>query len=322
MTTTYRHDGRTQVLDPAKILTAREVRSRSDRSPRGDGAGVDAQLGLYQVIRGVWIEHDHWKQLPRWERAKAVHAAINRVFPDPPVFCGMSAALIWGLPLLAVPKKPHVIGGLPGSGSRRTSRRVTTHAWPVSEDEMCTVNGLRLTSLVRTTVDCARVLERRSALVVVDAALRSGAHRQDLERTLGRSTTKRGTRRAREILALSDARSESPGETLTRLLLIENNLTGFTPQYTVTLRGNSFRVDFAWEEEKLIVEFDGEVKYSGRFGDPTEMIRAERRREKELTNAGWRVLRVSWNMLTRDPEQVVAMLRQELAARHHITSHP
>lgn len=117
------------------------------------------------------------------------------------------------------------------------------------------------------------------------------------------------------MIALADARSESVAETLTRLVLVQNNLKGFVPQYQVILGGERFRVDFAWEQEKLILEFDGELKYSGRYGEPTEVIRAERRREKALTNAGWRVIRVNWPMVTRDPDALVALVRGELAAR-------
>ncbi|NKE09679.1 MULTISPECIES: endonuclease domain-containing protein [Kocuria] len=132
---------------------------------------------------------------------------------------------------------------------------------------------------------------------------------------LGRSTTKRGVARARQVIELADPRSESVAETLTRLVLVENHLTGFVPPFQVTVGGERFRVDFAWEREKLILEFDGEVKYSGQFGDPSGVIRAEPRREKALTNAGWRVIRVDWAMVTRHPYALVAMVRRELAVR-------
>lgn len=69
------------------------------------------------------------------------------------------------------------------------------------------------------------------------------------------------------------------------------------------------RVDAAYPEAKLVIEFDGR-----RHWQVLLEAQADRRRDAELVAAGWRVLRITWEMLTTDPEGVVRLVRQALAA--------
>lgn len=305
-------------LHPDSILTTAEVVARWERQPRADPMGVDQTNGLFRVARGAWVDSALWESLPPWARALARHYAVQKVMPEPPIFCLASAALLWHVPVLQVPVRPQVIAGAQ-RGSRRFGRPVVGKVWPLEGSDVDQFEGFHLTSLARTAVDCARELPVREGLVVADGYLRRTAgfeSQATLLEQLGRSTTRRGVVRARQVIEMADGRSESAAETLTRLVLVQNNLKGFVPQYPITLGGERFRMDFAWERERLVLEFDGDLKYTGEFGDPAEVIRAERRREKLLTNAGWRVIRVNWVMVTRTPEVLVDLVRRELAARH------
>jgi hypothetical protein len=67
------------------------------------------------------------------------------------------------------------------------------------------------------------------------------------------------------------------------------------------------RVDAAYPEAKLIIEFDGR-----RHWQVLLEAQADRKRDAELVAAGWRVLRITWEMLTTDPEGVVRLVRQAL----------
>ena len=60
----------------------------------------------------------------------------------------------------------------------------------------------------------------------------------------------------------------------------------------------------------LVVEIDGDSKYGER---PESVIVAERKREKELTNRGHRVLRFSPRQLLTKPQQCLALLEQALS---------
>jgi hypothetical protein len=67
------------------------------------------------------------------------------------------------------------------------------------------------------------------------------------------------------------------------------------------------RVDAAYPEAKLVIEFDGR-----RHWQVLLEAQADRKRDAELVAAGWRVLRITWKMLTEDPEGVVRLVRSAL----------
>ncbi len=146
-------------------------------------------------------------------------------------------------------------------------------------------------------VDCARTLCPDSGLVVADSALRLGASRAGLERIVAAAAGKRGIVQARSVLALADERSESPGETLVRYAAHRAGAPPPTPQLSVPTSAGTFRLDLAWPDVCVGVEFDGAIKYSDEFGDPVQRLLAEKRRHDALVDAGWWIVRVSWEEL-------------------------
>ena len=69
------------------------------------------------------------------------------------------------------------------------------------------------------------------------------------------------------------------------------------------------RVDCAYPEARLLIEFDGR-----RHWQVLLEAQADRRRDAELVAAGYRVLRITWEMLTTDPEGVVRLVGAALRA--------
>ena len=71
------------------------------------------------------------------------------------------------------------------------------------------------------------------------------------------------------------------------------------------------RSDFAWEEHRLLGEFDGRIKYDGlvRPGQSAaDVIMAEKRREQRLRDANWWVVRWTYDSLNR-PEELARTIR-------------
>ena len=66
-------------------------------------------------------------------------------------------------------------------------------------------------------------------------------------------------------------------------------------------RAGRHRLDFAWKEEKVALEFDGKIKYFD-YSPTAEVLFEERRREKALVEEGWRFVRVEWKDLFREQE--------------------
>ena len=75
--------------------------------------------------------------------------------------------------------------------------------------------------------------------------------------------------------------------------------------------GKRFRVDFFWPQWRLIGEADG----FGKYGTEPEEIRrnwaAERRRQAQLEDAGYVVIRWTWADL-QDPRAIVRRVREEM----------
>jgi len=82
-------------------------------------------------------------------------------------------------------------------------------------------------------------------------------------------------------------------------------------------RGNVlFRVDFAWPELGVFLEFDGKekyLKYRKKGESVIDAVLREKRREEWICRlTGWRCIRIVWADLYR-PEQTVARIRAVLA---------
>ena len=77
------------------------------------------------------------------------------------------------------------------------------------------------------------------------------------------------------------------------------------------VRIGGHRVDLLVDDE-TIVEVDGAVKYDGvTFNRPVdEVIRAERRREKDLQNAGYTVVRIGAEHLHDEGAELIRLVRQ------------
>ncbi|HEY1157442.1 MAG TPA: type IV toxin-antitoxin system AbiEi family antitoxin domain-containing protein, partial [Arthrobacter sp.] len=202
---------------------------------------------------------------------------------------------------------------LPGSpSSERLGKDVRGHTRPWTEADVVTLGSLRVTSLERTVVDCAMMLGHRQALVLMDHALRLGADKAVMESMADGLPGSRGIRWLRLALTHADPRSESAGETLTRELLIRLNLPLPEPQVTVDTRAGRYRLDFAWKEKKVALEFDGKTKYFD-YKPAAEVLYQERQRENALTEGGWTFVRVKWADLFREQEfkaRVLGALRR------------
>ncbi|WP_020145277.1 type IV toxin-antitoxin system AbiEi family antitoxin domain-containing protein [Terracoccus sp. 273MFTsu3.1] len=145
-------------------------------------------------------------------------------------------------------------------------------------------------------------------LVPADAAARSGVTtREEVAEvsTLFRGHTGIGPVRA--ALPWVDGRHESPGETRSAHLL---RSLGFEvePQVELVVERRRYRPDFRIRGTRVLVEFDGAVKYAG----GGESLFAEKQREDALRRAGWVVVRLVWADLSR-PHVVLARVRAALA---------
>lgn len=186
------------------------------------------------------------------------------------------------------------------------------------DDQVLTVDGIPVTSLARTAVDLSRsARDWRQAVVDVDAALRAGADLDEVRAVAELCRAWSGARTTARAVALAAAGSESPGETLARLLVVGLGFPAPVTQAVVRDRKGGFvaRVDLLLEAERVVIEFDGRVKYRAAAGDPEgpeDVLWREKRHEDQLRELGYEVVRLSWADLSR-PDRVRGLVRAATA---------
>ena len=273
------------------------LNSRAVRRLVSSGKLVRLRYGCY--IRGeVWE-----KQSASLRSLQLIHAhafgtltTSNGGF----VYSHTSAARLHGLFLWNVDDVIHLLFRVRPSRERLGSD-IRGHIRPYTEADVVTFGSLRATSLERTIVDCALMLGYRQSLILMDSALRLGADAGLMQAAADGLAGYRGIRNLRAALASADARAESAGETLTRELITRLKLPKAEAQVEVRSRVGWHRLDFAWKDKKVALEFDGKVKYFD-YKPTAEVLFQERRREKALTEDGWLFVRVEWKDLFREQE--------------------
>ncbi|EWT00438.1 hypothetical protein N865_15785 [Intrasporangium oryzae NRRL B-24470] len=142
-----------------------------------------------------------------------------------------------------------------------------------------------------------------SMLVVADHALNRGMiTRAELSAAASAMGGNRGIIQARAAVAWCDGRHESPGETLTAMVLRGLGYT-FTPQHAIArleAPGRSYYSDFLIDGTRVLVEFDGKTKYDPRRSDGAVDANFEEKvREDEIRRLGYWVVRLTRADLAR-----------------------
>jgi hypothetical protein len=171
------------------------------------------------------------------------------------------------------------------------------------------VDGRRATSPAWTAVEVARSLRRPRALATLDAALRSRTcNRQDLHMAAVAQFGRRGIVHVRELIPLADALAESPMESEARLMMLDGGLPEPTLQHEVIdADGQVWRLDFAWPDLRVAVEYDGFDWHS----DPVA-FRRDRRKRAALRDMRWQVISIVFDDVRRRPYETVRDIGAEL----------
>ncbi|MFW0774028.1 type IV toxin-antitoxin system AbiEi family antitoxin domain-containing protein [Paenarthrobacter nitroguajacolicus] len=272
---------------------------------------------LLRLRRGAYVRTVDWRHRKPWERELLRIQAHACSIPGRATYSHLSAARLHGCPDWEGGPQVHVT--TPFSPAQASSGvDVVAHGGPLNPEEITEIPSswgrhARVTSLERTVIDCARTLEFETAVVIADQALRRGADPGLMQEYLDSGRITRGARRLRRVLGAMDKRSESVGESRTRLILEKLGIQVPVLQLEVETGIGTFRGDFGWPEQKVILEFDGRAKYFD-YAPTEEVIFEERRREKALIAMGWEVVRIEWAHLHR-PWELDQKLRVALGRR-------
>lgn len=244
----------------------------------------DANLNAVQKARAAWL----------WSGRRAT-------------IVGVSAAALHG--------SLWIDATLPAELNQRSQHRtlgIVLRSDTLAPDEVVRLRGLPVTTATRTAFDLGRRPGLTLAVIRLDALMRATEVKAvDIASLIARHRGARGLVQLREAIALADAGAESPQETRTRLVL---STAGLQPERTQIDVFDSYgyhvgRIDMGWDTWKVGVEYDGAQHWT----DPRQRTR-DIDRQAELEALGWRVVRVSANMLNSRPNTIVTRTRQALRA--------
>ncbi|MGI8416903.1 MAG: type IV toxin-antitoxin system AbiEi family antitoxin domain-containing protein [Nakamurella sp.] len=277
---------------------------------------LDRGFSDVEILRmrrsGRWIRVAHGVYVEQSDRTKpdAYRLRVEAVAAQAPAatVSHQSAAVLHGVPLFRAPmQRVHLVRSARGGSRIGPDRQLHTALLP--DEDVVEFKGLRTTSIARTLFDLGRTLPFETAVAATDFALHHSLVRPSgLRAQLERIRTGPGVGRARRAFEFADGRSESIGESRTRVLFHTCGLPSPVPQLRVFGPDGSFlgRSDLGLEQYAVLCEFDGLAKYDELLA-PGETARSaiakEKRREDRFREQGWIVVRVTEADLASDGRQ-------------------
>lgn len=235
---------------------------------------------------------------PLTSRARARAAMLASATGNVAV-SSITAARLWGWsPVEEGPEfltVPHSCG----HRVRRSSPRLHWIRRDLTSAERGEIEGIPVTAPARTLADVLLGATDADAMWIVDQAVRTTPWVADAVRPL---LTGRRAALGEHRLAACESRSESPLETIARVLLRSRGFDVVAQFLVRDVLGEPVaRADLALPEPMLVIELDGAAPHQ----EPSALFR-DRRRQNSLTALGWTVLRFTWHDVVHRPDQVVA----------------
>lgn len=272
---------------------------------------------LRRVRHGAYTRASYWEGLGRDERHLLRARCVMRAARAEVAFSHTTAALLLGCPVWGVPLDDVHLLRLDGRSGRREAG-VCQHRHSYDAGDIEEIDGLPVTGAAQTSIDLTTITGVESALVTIDHLLHRGAAtKSDLLRRCEVMPDGPGSLTTQLTVMLADGGSESVGETRVRHLCWSSGLPRPVLQYPVTAGGRLlYRLDLAWPELGVWLEFDGREKYVAhrRPGESVvDAVLREKRREEEIARrTGWRCIRVTWADLAF-PGRLAAKIASVLA---------
>jgi hypothetical protein len=231
-------------------------------------------------------------------------ASLRLVLPADGVFCLGSASWLYGVDTFAPSERFDLVPSVmvPHGTVRAQGTGVRCIEGYLSAEDVTSVGDVPVTTPVRTACDLLRRARRPWALAAADGLAHAGLLtprqvRAALEPLAGFP----GIVQARELAGLIEPATESSGESVQRLRLIDAGFPRPVPQYVVTdTRGREVaRLDNAYPAALIACEHDGAIHHT-----ETEDQERDADRRSLLTQVwGWRfVVTTRATLFGRDDE--------------------
>jgi very-short-patch-repair endonuclease len=275
-----------------------------------------------RIRHGAYVSRGLWDDLDSTGRHRVVARAVLRTSHESTVLSHVSAAVehgapVWGIDLSVV----HVTRT--DGRARRKEAGVAHHRGVLPSDQVMLMNDVPATVPLRAALETTTIAPVEAALVTVDGLLRQGNTPPSELRVMAEQIRHWPDSLATNVVVrLADPAHESAGESRTAYFLWRQGLPRPIPQFEIVDEHGITvaRVDFAWPEHGVFLEFDGRVKYPEDSEELRKVLLAEKKREELICQlTGWVCIRVGWDDL-RDPERLARRIRTVLASRKLFTA--
>jgi hypothetical protein len=275
------------------------VVARSQLAERGLGRGAIAnRLKLRQLCllhRGVYAVGQHrLSQHGRW-MAAVLSCGEGAVLSH------RSAAALWGL---MRPRSTPV--DVTSQHGRQGRKGIVLHKAQIRPPERTARAGIPVTSLPRTLLDLAEVVDEQRLSRAFEEADRLGRlQMRGLEQVCARAGNRRGLAGLRRLM-------DAAREPVTTRSPLEDRFAAFCdaqglprPAFNTTVLGRE--TDVFWPHHRLVVELDGFAYHRHRAA-----FERDRARDAALQAAGYRVMRITHRRLDSEGAGIAIQLRKML----------
>ncbi len=237
-------------------------------------------------------------------------AVLKLVVPMACVVTDRTAAWLWGANMVLAPNdhlavpRVHVFSP---PGHRLRNGLVASGERMLADHDVALLDGLRVTTPLRTACDLGRLLHRDQALAAMDALTALGFFTvAELVREVWRFKGYRGVVQLRALAPWVDPGAQSPPESVLRLRWLDLGLPRPICQVPVmSPHGTTWWLDIGLPELRFAAEYDGEA-----FHGEEQREHDDERRTWLRTNEGWTIVEVRKENLFGRDQDVDHLLRE------------
>lgn len=256
MLTEYAHPESNLLLPHGPLPTDRPFTAAQVPVPPHD-LGLLVQAGfLRRPLRGVYVASALPDTLGLRARSLSLVVSRDAVVTD------RTAAWLHGVDVLLPGEQlevPPICVFHRKEGCRVRRPEVAGGKRALEDTDVQEIEGVLVTTPLRTACDLAMVRNRDRAFGALEAMLHAGVDKADVEREMSRFKGRRFVRAFRDFVPWADSRSDSIAESITRLRWLDSTAPYPEPQRPVRgPHGEPWSLDMGVDELYFAVEYDGE----------------------------------------------------------------
>lgn len=259
-----------------------------------------------RLFRDVYVSAD----LPQSLHLRCRAATL--LLPPEPVFCGLTAARLYDLPVPDGDDRVHVAVPTKSPTSPR-HRDMNVHRLRLPPEQICLLHGVNVVSPEWLFIELAATLGRVDRVVLGDAILRRQLTSTAVLTSLAQQNPgRRGVLRAKDTLPLLEPNADSPMETRLRLIIVDAGLPRPIANAMVFDDWGQWiaQPDLLYPEARIAIEYEGAHHRTDARQFSNDIGRGDL-----LAEQGYLLLRYDAHHVYRTPHRIVGGVRTALNRR-------